>query len=369
MTQMPPIEPRQPQPQPEPLAPPRVQIQPIPPAESPRKSRGGLCLLLLILIGSLLVNMALLTNMARNAGLGGSQMVQPMPLKSMLLEDADTDDAIAVIRIDGIITERPVGGMLGGVEGTDYEFVKQQVAAALADENVRGVVLEVNSPGGGATASDMMLEELKKLPAGGKKIVVHMGSVAASGGYYVSMSGETILAQPTTITGSIGVIGQVMNVQGLMEDKLGIKTTVFKSGAYKDVPSAFRDMSEEEFRYVQDTLIGPFYERFLSMVDEGRPKLTREQIRPLADGRVFMGQVAVDNGLVDRLGSYEDAIVEARRLAGLSQSRVIGYSRQMTVLEMLGLSSNAPRSASVVNVSRDAIHSLSTPEVLMLWQL
>jgi protease-4 len=349
-----------------------VQIQTVPPSNPPRRSRGGLCLLLLILVGSLLMNMVLLAGLAGRAGLGGlggRQMVQPMPLKTVLLEDADTDDAIAVIRIDGIITERPVGGMFGGVEGTDYEFVKQQVAEALADDSVRGVVLEVNSPGGGATASDMMLQELKKLPANGKKIVVHMGSVAASGGYYVSMSGEMIFAEPTTITGSIGVIGQVMNVQGLMEDKLGIKTTVFKSGAYKDVPSAFRDMSEEEFRYVQDTLIRPFYERFLSMVDEGRPQMTLEQIRPLADGRVFMGQAAVANGLVDRLGSYDDAVAEARRLAGLSQSKVIGYSREMTLLEMLGLSAAAPRGASVANVSREAIHALSTPEVLMLWRL
>jgi protease-4 len=213
-----------------------------------------------------------------------------------------------------------------------------------------------------------MLEELKKLPASDKKIVVHMGSVAASGGYYVAMSGETIFAQPTTITGSIGVIGQVMNVQGLMEDKLGIKTTVFKSGDFKDVPSAFRDMTEEEFRYVQETLIGPFYERFLSMVAAGRPKMTRDQIRPLADGRVYVGQAAVDNGLVDRIGTFDDAVAEARRVAGISQSKLITYSRQPTLLDLLRMSGPAP-SRSVVTVSRDAINSLSTPEVLMLWRL
>ncbi|MBN2583180.1 MAG: signal peptide peptidase SppA [Planctomycetes bacterium] len=362
MTQMPPS-----QPQPTPPPPPQVQIQPVPPPQ--KKGRGGLCLLLLVLLGSVMMNMVLLLVVGANfSEFEGGMEISLAPLNTVVLEEAETNDAIAVIRVEGVITESPVGGLFGGTEGTDYEFVKRQVATALEDDDVKGIVLKVNSPGGGATASDMMLEELKKLPADGKKIVVHMGSVAASGGYYVAMSGETIYAQPTTITGSIGVIGQVMNVQGLMEDKLGIKTTTFKSGAYKDVPSAFRDMTEEEFRYVQETLIGPFYERFLSMVDQGRPKMTLEQIRPLADGRVYVGQAAVDNGLVDKIGTFDDAIAEARKLAGIRTARIICYSRQMSVLQMLGLSAQA-RSGSVVNVSRDAINSLSTPEVLMLWRL
>ncbi|NIA20502.1 MAG: signal peptide peptidase SppA [Anaerolineaceae bacterium] len=312
-------------------------------------------------------NLLLLLGLAVKAG-GSGTSGNGVPLKKVLVTGADTKDAIALIRVEGIITEYPIKGAFGGMQSADFGYLKRQVALALADDSVKAVVLKVNSPGGGATASDMMLRELKKLPAGGKKIVVHMGSVAASGGYYVSMAGQKVYALPTTITGSIGVIGQIFNVEGLMSDKLGIKTVIFKSGPYKDVPSRFRDMTVEEHKYVQDTLITPVYERFLDMVAEGRPGMTRSQIRQLADGRVYVGQAAVDNRLIDQIGVLEDAIEEAKRLAGISRARVIQYSRQPTLMDLLGMSVRA-NSRPVIDISRETINSLGTPEVLMLWRL
>lgn len=379
MTQMPPIQPHQPEsppPQPPPqqrpvqAPPPQIPLpQPPsqPPSQPPRRGRGGLCFLLIFLGLSIVFNLLLLLGLAVMAGASG-RSGNGVPLQEVLVTEADTKDAIALIRVEGLITEYPIKGDFGGMRGADFGYLKHQVALALADHNVKAVVLKVNSPGGGATASDMMLRELKKLPSSGKKIVVHMGSVAASGGYYVSMAGEKIYALPTTITGSIGVIGQVFNIEGLMSDKLGIKTIIFKSGPYKDVPSSFRDMTVEEHKYVQDTLIMPIYERFLDMVEEGRPGLTRSQIRQLADGRVYIGQAAVDNHLIDEIGFLEDAIEEAKRLAGLTEARVIQYSHQATLMDILGMSAQAGR-RPIIDISRETINSLGTPEVLMLWRL
>jgi len=368
MTQMPPVQPQGPQtpvPQPPPPQGPLPQQMPPPPQ---RRGRGGLCFVLIVLGLSIVFNFVLLVALAAMSDVGGGAGINGVPLKKVLVSDADTDDAIALIRVEGLITEYPIKGAFGGIRGADFGYLRHQVALALADHNVKAVVLKVNSPGGGATASDMMLRELKKLPSGGKKIVVHMGSVAASGGYYVSMAGEKIYALPTTISGSIGVIGQVFNVEGLMSDKLGIKTVIFKSGPYKDVPSSFRDMTVEEHKYVQDTLIAPIYERFLDMVAEGRSGMTRNQIRPLADGRIYVGQAAVDNGLIDEIGFLDDAIEEAKRLAGITKAKVIQYSRQPTLLDILGMSAQA-NSRPVIDISRDTINTLGTPEVLMLWRL
>jgi len=371
MTQMPPIQPHGPEsppPQPPPQQRPVQALPPqIPPPQPPRRGRGGLCFLLIFLGLSIVFNFLLLLGLAAVAGDRGTSG-NGVPLKEVLVTDADTKDAIALIRVEGLITEYPIKSAFGGIRGADFGYLKHQVALALADANVKAVVLKVNSPGGGATASDMMLRELKKLPNSGKKIVVHMGSVAASGGYYVSMAGEKVYALPTTITGSIGVIGQVFNIEGLMSDKLGIKTVIFKSGPYKDVPSSFRDMTVEEHKYVQDTLIMPIYERFLDMVEKGRPGMTRSQIRQLADGRVYVGQAAVDNHLIDEIGLLEDAIDEAKRLAGITEAKVIQYSRQPTLMDILGMSAQANR-RPVIDISRDSINALGTPEVLMLWRL
>jgi protease-4 len=315
------------------------------------------------LIGSVLLNLILLAVLSSTFEEGAAGGLRP--LRKVEVEPAATQDAVALVRVEGIITEAPMGGW-GAPEGTDFQYLKQQVKQAMEDSHVKAVVLKVNSPGGGASASDMMLHELKKLAAV-KPMVVHMGTVAASGGFYVSMAGQEIIAQRTCITGSIGVIGETINLRALMQDKLGIEVYTFKSGPYKDVGNPFRDMTPEEQAYLQDTLIRPMYERFLSVVGEGRKKLSADQIRNLADGRVYTAEQAVANGLVDKIGFLEDAIDEAKRLAGIKQARVIEYKRQLGLLELLGLSAQT-RGAPLLNINRDTIRSLAMPEVLMLWK-
>ena len=341
--------------------PPPVDMPPMP----PRRGRAGLIFVILLLASSVLVNVVLIGVVASRFGetatVGGRRALQ-----ENVLQSAGTKDTIAVIRIEGLITEQPMGSYWGP-EGTTYDFVKQQVDQALGDGHVKAVILKVNSPGGGASASDMMLHELKRLPGAGKPIVVHMGSVAASGGYYVSMAGEHIVAQPTCITGSIGVIGQVMTFQEMMESKLGIKVYTFTSGDYKDVGNPFREMTVDEQIYLEDTLIAPTFNRFVGIVDEGRKNLTDRDVRDLANGKVYTAEQALANGLVDQIGFFDTAVEKAKDLAGLTEARVVEYRRQSSLFDFLAMSSE-PSGPGLLRVTPDVVNAWSTPQVLMLWR-
>jgi len=344
--------------------PPEGYLPPQQPPPPPRRRRFGLVILILLLVGSLFVNILLLaavsSRFAEVSAVGGRRGLQ-----EVVLERADTDDTIAVINVKGMITEQPMGSMWAA-EGTSYDILKQQVDQARGDPDVKAVILKVNSPGGGASASDMMLHELKKL-AGEKPMVVHMGSVAASGGYYVSMAADHIIAQETCITGSIGVIGQVMTFQELMETKLGIKVYTFASGDYKDVGNPFREMTVDEQIYLEDTLITPMFNRFVGVVVEGRKNLTERSIRDLANGKVYTAQQALDTGLIDQIGFFEDAVMKAKDLAGLAEARVVEYRRQVSLFDVLAMSSEGGK-PGVLRVTPDVVNSWSTPQVLMLWR-
>jgi len=336
----------------------------LPPMPPPRRRRAGLVFLILLLAGSVVVNVVLVgvvSSRLEDLGGGGRQALQ-----ETVLQKADTKDTIAVIHVKGMITEEPMGGYWGP-GGTTYDFLKQQVERALGDRHVRAVVLRVNSPGGGAAASDMMLHELKRLPQADKPIVVHMGSVAASGGYYVSMAADHIVAQPTCITGSIGVIGQIMTFQEMMESKLGIKVYTFTSGDYKDVGNPFREMTVDEQIYLEDTLIAPIFNRFVGVVDEGRKNLTERNVRDLANGKVYTAQQALDNGLVDQIGFFEDAVDEAMAIAGLTQARLVEYRKQVGLFDFLAMSSE-PAGPGLLRITPDVVNAWSTPRVLMLWR-
>lgn len=181
---------------------------------------------------------------------------------------------------------------------------------------VRSVVLRINSPGGGVAASQEIYEAVRKFRAEtNKKVVVSMGSVAASGAYYVACAADKIFANPGTITGSIGVIAEWYNYGELLR-WAKTQDIVIKSGAFKDAGSATRPLTEEERAYFQ-SLIDNMYHQFVSAVAENR-KMKEEALRPLADGRVFTGQQAKDNGLVDEIGTYQDAVAEAAKMAGIA---------------------------------------------------
>jgi protease-4 len=218
-----------------------------------------------------------------------------------------SNDKIAVITIQGVLTS---------ATDTIEQFKKYE-----EDEEVKALVLRIDSPGGTVVAAQEIYREIKKLRET-KIVLTSMGNVAASGGYYVAAATEEIIANPGTLTGSIGVISEYPNFEELMK-KVGLKSEVLKGGRYKDLGNPTREMTVEERQLLQD-LIDNIHMQFIRDVALGRGR-TIEEIEPLADGRVFTGEQAQENGLVDRLGNFQDALDRAAELAGIEGKPVIIY--------------------------------------------
>jgi protease IV len=211
----------------------------------------------------------------------------------------------------------------------ESQEVIRQIHELNNDANVKTVVLRIESPGGGVGPSQEIYEEIKKL-AERKKVVVSMGSVAASGGYYIAAPAAVIYANPGTITGSIGVLMKFTNMEGLM-GKVGMKAYTLKSGQFKDIGSPVRPMTEQDQLMLQG-VIDSTYGQFVAAVAEGR-KLPVEEVKVLADGRIYTGEQAKTLKLVDKLGNLEDAVAEAGRLAGLKgEPQLIRPSKKKKLL-------------------------------------
>lgn len=227
-------------------------------------------------------------------------------------------DTIGVITIEGVIGETTNILGIPQVTGDPVE----QIRKAQEDNSVKAVVVKINSPGGSAAKSVEIYTELKRLKETGKKVIISMGDAAASGGYMAACGGDIIVANPATITGSIGVIMQYTNYEGLY-DKLGLKEITIKSGPYKDMGSPTRDLTSEEKKILQG-VIDDTYEQFVEIVSEGR-KIPVEKVKELADGRIFTGRQAVKAGLVDKLGDFYDAVDIAAKEAGIKGKPVLKY--------------------------------------------
>lgn len=227
-------------------------------------------------------------------------------------------DKVALVRVEGPI--------LSSKEA--IEEIKEYAD----DPGIKAIVLRVDSPGGAVAPSQEIYEEVQKAMTK-KKVVVSMGSVAASGGYYIAAPATRVVANPGTLTGSIGVIMEVPNIEGLM-GKLGIKTEVVKSGKHKDLASIFRTMGEEERKILQEVL-DDVHEQFIEAVAAGR-KLPLDKVREMADGRVFTGRQAKEIGLVDELGNIEDAIKIAATLAGIKgEPEVVTKKEKFSFIDSL----------------------------------
>ncbi len=224
---------------------------------------------------------------------------------------------IALIRLNGSIAEAPQLGFF--FSAITPEQVKGYLERAERDGAIKAVVLRLNSPGGTVAASQEIAEMIKKFK---KPIVISMGDTVASGGYYISAYADWIVAQPGTMTGSIGVITQLMNVSGLL-DKLGLKPEIIKSGRHKDMFFGLRPLTEEERQILQD-LCDDAYEDFINAVAEGR-KLGVERVRELATGQVYTGEQAKKLGLVDELGGLKVALDKAAELAKVAKPKVVEY--------------------------------------------
>jgi protease-4 len=239
---------------------------------------------------------------------------------------------VAVLDVEGIISD-------------SREFVDE-----LKDygnrSTVKSVVIRINSPGGGVAASQEIYQAIKKFRSdSNKKVVVSMSSVAASGGYYIACGADKIFANPGTITGSIGVIAEWYNYGDLLR-WAKMQNVVIKSGAFKDAGSATRPLTEAEKVYFQ-SLIGNMYDQFVSAVSSSR-KMTDEAVRKLADGRVYTGQEAKADGLVDELGTLQDAITAAARMGGISgEPKILRPAvKRFTILDLLLGDSLSPLSLS-----------------------
>lgn len=225
---------------------------------------------------------------------------------------------VAVVRLEGPITGS------GKIIDEIKEYAK--------DSSVKAIVLRIDSPGGAVAPSQEIYEEVKKAAAR-KKVVVSMGAIAASGGYYIASAASRIIADPGTLTGSIGVIMEIPNVEGLM-NKIGLKTVVIKSGNNKDMGSPFRAMKPEERKILQDVMDN-VHDQFIRAVAKGR-KMKVADVRKLADGRIFTGEQALKNGLVDQLGTLQDAIRTAGRMAGISgEPEVVEKTGKFSFLDIL----------------------------------
>ena len=330
----------------------REQPAATPPRKGRRTRQWLVVLLVLGLAGSVLLNLGLLSMAGLNSFESESKVREKFHSHAR-----SAADKVAIVSIEGLITES---------DG----FVKRQIERAKADETVKAVVLRVNSPGGTVAGSDYIYHHLCKLVQEREiPLVVSMGSIAASGGYYVSMAvgqtPDTIYAEPTTWTGSIGVIIPNYNVSELME-KWGIKDTSIMSHPLKDMLSPTKPMTEKE-RQILQGLVTDSFDRFKSLIRQGRPRFKKKPaaLDELATGQVFTAEQARRNGLIDKVGFIDDAVDRAIQLAKLDPEtvKVVEYKPEPSLSSLLfgaNQEASAPRWQSLLEVTVPKAYYLCT---------
>jgi protease-4 len=290
----------------------------------------------------------------------------PGPLQEKVVAGAGAAK-IALIDVSGVITDEDEQGVLRE-QPSLVESFREALDRARSDDAVRAVVLRINSPGGTVTASDIMHHDLQRFKnRSKKKVVAAIMDVGASGGYYIAAAADRIVAHPTAITGSIGVIMLTVNVQGLLE-KIGVQGEAIKSGRHKDIGSPLRPLEPEE-RAIFQGVIDQLYGRFVAVVADGRSNLPVERVRALADGRIYTGVQAQELGLVDQVGYLEDAIKEAMKLAELTEAKVVTYHRPGSYRANIYSSNGAPDGVNINLVQFDlrALVHPDSPRFMYLW--
>ncbi|MBA2487306.1 MAG: signal peptide peptidase SppA [Nitrospira sp.] len=275
-------------------------------------------------------------------------------------------DKILLMDISGVISSDNKDGFYTspGMLAT----VKEELDRAGKDERVKAIVIRINSPGGTVTASDIIYHELKTFKTARKiPVVASIMDVGASGGYYIAAAADTVLAHPSSVTGSIGVIMLTVNARGLLE-KVGVETNAVTSGPRKDMGSPFRAMLPEERAIFQGVIDG-FYQRFLQVVQEGRPGLSGDTIKKLADGRIYSGEQAKTAGLVDDIGYLDDAVEAAKKHAGLTEARVVTYRRPGEYQNNIysRIVAPAPTLANLANIDLLSMVRGGSPQFMYLW--
>ena len=289
-------------------------------------------------------------------GVGAAVLV--MFAATVWLLIAVTDDGlpggakVAVVQVEGVIGTEVSRGL-------DTEDIVRTLSEYRDDPAIRAVVLRINSPGGVVAPTQEIATAVRRLREAKKPVVASLGSVAASGGYYVAVAADRIYASPGTLTGSIGVVMQLANVEGLLK-KVGVEYVVVKAGAYKDVGNFARPMTPEERRILQ-SLLDDVYDQFIGAVAEGRG-LDPQTVRSFAEGRIYSGRQAQGLKMVDDLGGLDDAIDAAAKMAGLPGKPRVVYPRRRFSLRDLFRSELGLGPASRVLPS---LETLRTPLYLM----
>jgi protease-4 len=276
-----------------------------------RPAAWGLALLALTLPGCLTVNL----------WEGGRK-----PLVETVVEGTK-GPKILLLEVQGVLTETPeMEGFFGMERESTVDRIVEQLDKAREDDEVEAVLLRIDSPGGSVTASDVIYDEIQRFKRERKvPVVAQLMGTAASGGYYVAMAADEVVAHPTTITGSIGVVFFGVNISGLME-KFGVQDQTLVTGPYKDAGSPLRPMKPQERAQLMSVL-DDLYARFVAVVEQGRPALGAERVTALADGRIYSAPQALELGLVDRIGDIREGIEQTRIRAGLTEARVVSYHR------------------------------------------
>jgi protease-4 len=289
---------------------------------------------------------------------------QKMPLREKSVQGTGADKVL-LVSISGVISEGKDGGLLDRDDDL-VARIKEELTLAGEDEHIKALLLRINSPGGTVTASDVIYHEImafkekRKIP-----VVAVIMDLGASGGYYIAVTGDRIIAHPTSVTGSVGVIMLRVSAEGLLQ-KIGVDASAIKSGAKKDIGSPFRPMTEDE-RAIFQTMINGFFSRFLDVVSKGR-SLPPDQLKAISDGRVLTGPQALQLGLVDQVGYLDDGISAAKKLAGLSEARVVMYARpdayRNNIYSLMGSAGSLESLArlDMMNLVRGA-----SPQFLYLW--
>jgi len=268
-------------------------------------------------------------------------------------------DRIALIVLRGLISS----SLPGSASDNMVDDLRMALQQARDDDRVKGVVLEVDSPGGEVTASDVIYNAVVKTRAR-KPVVVYMDSLAASGGYYVSCGGKYLMANETTITGSIGVIIQTLNYEQLF-NKVGLAAVVFKSGKFKDLLNGARPMTPEEREFVQNFVMKT-YDKFLGIVAKER-HLPADGLRnSIADGRILSGKEALQNKLIDGVGQIEDAYAKAKQLGGAPEAAIVRYAPPFTLGRFLRALGESNQSKLQIELPKQLLPQLESGRAYFL---
>lgn len=297
--------------------------------------------------------------------------------QEVIVEEGDKDK-ILLLDIDGVITSGPQqqSGLFSIADST-VNSVIERLKKAEEDKSIKAVVLRIDSPGGGVTASDIIYEQIEKFKTRTDlPVYASFLDMSASGGYYISMAADEIYAHPTTITGSIGVIAVFLNVSEL-GDKIGLKANIIKSGANKDVGSPFKEMPADQREILTD-MINAMQDRFIEVVQAGRPELSAEKVVELADGRPYTADQALENGLIDGILYTEEVIDRVRQVEFLQDASVILYRKiSQEKVDSVYAQSTPPNpkaermtgdiNVGLINVSELSLANKSQPVFYYLW--